>query len=197
MRLKINLLILLSIFLYNAQAQNASSRSNILVKTNTLYLLSGTLNGSIEGKISDNISAEISANLNPWDYGSWKIEHFLIQPEIRYWLKETFDHAFFGLHVLYSSYNFGGLKLPFGIYGGFDLNEFRYDGNFYGLGISTGYQWHFNQSWGMEASFGIGYTYWNYNKFENGRYGAFLERENGGLFSVTKIGLCLVYRVNN
>jgi len=202
MRIKISLLILLSIFLYNVQAQNDSSESNYLVKTNMLYALTGTINASMECKFSDNVSAEFSVNLNPWDYGSWTMRHFLFQPEIRYWLKQTYDHAFIGAHLIYANYNFAGLKLPFGIYGGYDLREYRYEGNFYGFGIATGYQWHFNKSWGMEASFGIGYTYWSYDKFliDSKRphsEGVFLEHERGGLISLTKIGLSLVYRINN
>ena len=193
MRLKINLLILLSIFLYNAQAQN----DNFVAKTNILYGLTGTLNAGIEYKISDNVSTEFSANLNPWNYGNWKIEHFIFQPEIRYWFKKTYSHAFLGAHLLYSYFDFGGFKFPLGIYGGFDLNEFRYEGTFYGIGVGPGYQWYFNRSWGMEASLGIGYTHWSYNKHKNGKNGAFLEQESGGLFSLTKINLSLVYRIRD
>jgi len=200
MRLKINLLILilLYVFLSGVYSQNDSSEANLLVKTNILYDLTGTINLGVEYKISNKVSTELSANLNPWDYGSWKIKHFLLQPGVRYWLNHTYDHAFFGVHLMYSKFDFAGLKLPFGIYGGFDLNDYRYKGIFYGIGISTGYQWHFHRNWGMEASFGIGYTYWDYDKFDfspDAILGPEMG-ESGGLFSLTKLGLSLIYKIN-
>ena len=162
-----------------------------------LYDLVGTINAGIEYKVSNNISTDFSLSINPWNYGSWEIKHLLFQPEIRYWLEHTYNHVFLGSHLIAGNYNFSGLRLPFGIYDSYELDVYKYEGVFCGIGMSIGSQWYFNKSWGMEVSLGLGYTYWIYNKFHMDKDNTFLERQHSGLFSLTKIGLSLVYKIND
>ena len=53
------------------------------------------------GKIPGLLSLDISGNYNPWTLPDDKsIKHWLVQPELRYWLHERFNGHFLGVHAL-------------------------------------------------------------------------------------------------
>lgn len=77
----VSFLFLLSIVAVSARAQD------VALKTNLLYDATSTMNIGAEIGLSRKLTLDISGNLNPWVFNkntNSKIQHILIQPEIRY-----------------------------------------------------------------------------------------------------------------
>ena len=163
------------------------------IKSNLLYDATASMNLGLEFRTGDNTSFEIPVSYNPWTFSDnkkWK--HILIQPEFRYWLNETFNGHFFGLHGHYAFYNVAKLKHPpFSEY----MNTHRFEGWLAGAGLSYGYRWNFDHRWGLEATIGVGYAHLSYDKYECEGCGKWLDSETKNYFGPTKVGLSLVYSI--
>lgn len=157
------------------------------IKTNVIYDLTSTLNLGAEFRLSEYLSLDISFNYNPWTFSNnRKLKHFLIQPELRSWINESFKGHFLGAHLIYSHYNAG--NLPFG-----SLKNYRYQGDAYGIGFSYGYQWILSPLWSIEATFGLGYIYLDYKRYECETCGSELGKSSKNYIGPTKVGLSLIY----
>lgn len=162
------------------------------VKTNLLYDLTTTINLGAEVRLNDYLTLDLSVNYNPWTFSdNRKLKHLLIQPELRYWINEPFNGHFLGAHLMYTRYNVGNLNLPFDVLPGLDNS--RYDGSGYGLGISYGYQWILSPRWSLEASLGFGYIYQDYSRYECHTCGLKLEDNTKHYFGPTKAAVSLIY----
>lgn len=157
------------------------------VKTNALYWATTTANLGFEVGLSKKLTLDVSGNYNPWEFSDNKqIKHWLVQPELRYWLCERFYGHFFGLHAHYAEANVSNLNI-------FGLGDYRYQGNIYGAGISYGYQWILNKRWSMEATVGVGYARLNFDKYNCGTCGSKISKEHKNYFGPTKIALSIIY----
>lgn len=162
------------------------------IKTNLLYDATTTFNLGLEFRLSDYLSLDLSANYNPWTFSdNKKFKHLLIQPELRYWIYEPFNGHFLGGHFLYSNFNAGNLDLPTDILPG--LQDSRYRGNGYGVGFTYGYQWILSPRWSLESSFGFGYAYLDYTRYECRRCGKNLGKGYKHYWGPTKLSLSLIY----
>lgn len=139
------------------------------IKTNALYWVTTTPNLGFEVGLSKKITLDISGNYNPIKFSdNRQIKHWLVQPELRYWLCERFYGHFFGIHTHYAEINVSNLNI-------LGLGQERYQGNIYGAGISYGYQWILNKRWSMEAEIGVGYARIDYDKYNCGKCGSKLD----------------------
>lgn len=164
-------------------------------KTNLLYDATGTINLGAEIGLSRKLTLDLSGNLNPWTYNTktnTKLKHILVQPELRYWLCESFAGHFFGVHAHWADFNVGALDLPLGITQN-SLAKYRYRGNLYGAGISYGYQWIFKSRWAVEAELGMGYAYMDYKKYQCENCGTLLGREKTHYIGPTKAAVSLIF----
>ncbi len=176
------------------QAQSSSSPlPRWAVKTNLLYDATATINLGAEMRTGVQTSVELSVNYNNWEFKNdrkWK--HYLIQPEFRWWLNETFDGHFFGAHAHWALYNVGHLpKPPFSTW----MNTHRYEGWLAGAGLSYGYRWNFDRRWALEATVGLGYAYLDYDEFNCGRCGELLASDSKHYFGPTKAGVSLIFGI--
>lgn len=195
------LVILLSIAFTGLHSQETNNTSSgrrqsylpsLAVKTNLLYDATTTFNLGGEVKLSDYLTLDLSVNYNPWSFSeNKKFKHVLVQPELRYWIYEPFNGHYLGTHLMYSYYNVGNINLPLDIFS--DLKNFRYQGNGYGFGFSYGYQWILSAKWNLEATFGFGYIYFDYSRYECQSCGKKLEDSHKNYFGPTKAGLSLIY----
>lgn len=163
------------------------------IKSNLLYDATGTLNLGAEISLSDKWSFDLSGNYNGWtwsDNRKWK--HWMVQPEVRTWLKESFRGHFFALHALGGQYNFGNLHFPMGLFK--ELRTQRHEGWYLGAGLGYGYRWNFSSRWGMEAEAAVGYIRFDYKKYECAGCGERLGTGNRNYIGPTKVALNLIYR---
>ena len=162
------------------------------VKTNLLYLGTGTPNLSVEFGVAPRWTVELAAGLNPWDLNGRRggIRHGLVQPEVRHWFCQRFERHFVGLHGLYGRYRVGDVDLaPFGA----DLTGKRYAGWGVGAGVSYGYHLPMGKRWGWEFTLGVGYIYLDYDRYACGQCDTFLGRTAKHYFGPTKAGVSLIY----
>lgn len=127
-------------------------------------------------------------------YRNRKWSHWLVQPELRYWMCDVFNGWFVGLHLHGGQLNIGGVNIPFvlqnkdGV-----MARYRYEGWFYGAGLSVGYQWLVSRRFNVEASVGLGYARFDYDRYRCTACG--MQDGEGGADYVgpTKASLSLIY----
>ena len=73
------------------------------------------------------------------------------------------------------------------------LDKYRYEGSFYGGGISYGYQWIIGKRLNLEATIGVGYVRFEYDKYEYQVKGKHIKEGTKNYIGPTKVGLSLVY----
>lgn len=158
------------------------------IKTNALYWATTTPNLGVEFGLSEKLTLDVSGGYNPWnDLGdNKKFKHWLVQPELRYWLCERFNGHFFGVHAHYAEYNVSGIDM-------LGLDGYRYQGNLFGGGISYGYHWILNKRWSIEATVGVGYAYLDYTKYNCGECGTKIKDDTQNYWGPTKAGINLIY----
>lgn len=178
---KITLLLYFFVFCMCMQAQQLG------VKTNALYDATTTLNLGVEFGLSQKVTFDFSANYNPWTFSdNKKLKHWLVQPEVRYWLCEKFNGHFLGLHAHGGEFNMGGIKM-------LGMEDYRYEGYAVGGGFSYGYQWIIGKRWNLEASIGLGYAYLDYGKYDCIKCGEKINDNTKHYIGPTKVAVSLIY----
>lgn len=175
--------------IYQVKAQK------VAVKTNLLYDVTSTINLGVEIGLAPKLTLDLSGNLNPWIFNkntNSKIQHTMVQPELRYWLCERFKGHFFGAHMHWAKYNVGGVDLPFGLTED-TWAKYRYRGDLYGAGVGYGYQWVFKKRWAVEAELGIGYAYLKYDKYACKNCGEYMGNKKMHYFGPTKAAISFIY----
>lgn len=161
---------------------------HVAVKSNLLHDLSASMNLGLEFKLKPKTTLDFSVSYNPWNYtDNKKMKHILVQPELRFWTCESFFGHFFGLHAHYGYYNVGGIG-PFTA-----IKNNRYEGWLAGAGLSYGYHWLLSNRWSLEATFGLGYVYTDYTKWECKQCGERIKDSNKQYFGPTKAGVSIIY----
>ncbi|MPM40962.1 hypothetical protein SDC9_87611 [bioreactor metagenome] len=187
-RLSVILFLTTGLF-FSAYAQKTS------IKTNIPYWFTASPNLGVEFALGENLSFEFSGGFNPFKFGDNKqMKHWIVWPELRYWLDQAFDGHFFGIHGVGGQYNIGGLDLPSGRFSG--VKTGRYQGSAIGLGLSYGYKWILNDRWGIEVTLGGGFARFNYDIYSLGGSGQKTGENTKNYFGPTKGAISFVYLIN-
>lgn len=166
----------------------------IAVKTNLVHWAVGASpNLGLEFALGSKISLEVGGGLNRWTFDeNKKVKHWLVQPELRYWFCESFNGHFIGLHAHGGEFNVGNFDIPIGRLDVFD--DKRFEGYFYGAGLSYGYQWLLSKRWSLELNLGAGYAHINYDKFDGPQYcGLKLDEGKENYWGITKAAISFIY----
>lgn len=146
---------------FTAGAQQAG------IKTNILYDATASPSLGVEVAMAPKWTFDLSGSLNGWDINGHKWKHWMVQPEVRYWLCERFQGNFFALHVIGGQFNIGnisGLKDFLGTRFS-ELDHSRAQGWGIGAGIAYGHAWPLGKHWNLEAEIGFGWIYTRYDKY--------------------------------
>lgn len=161
---------------------------NVGLKTNVLYDFTTTFSLGAEIGLSKKTSLDISGAYNPWEFSDVKrMKLWLVQPEFRHWFCERLNGHFLGLHAHAGQYNFSGINFSEKMKNG------NYQGNFYGGGISYGYQWILNNRWGLETAIGLGYTHFKYDKYPCAECGTIIKSDTKDYWGPTKASISFIY----
>lgn len=183
-KFRITFFVLLSLSFMSAYGQK------VAVKTNLLYGASTTLNAAAEFKVGKKMSFDIPLSYNPWSFkDNRKFQHFMAQPELRYWIYEVFTGHFFGLHAHYASYDIAGVT-PLHI-----ISEHRHKGWLAGAGLSYGYHWVLADRWSVEGTLGVGYAYVDFTRYGAVYLAPAIKKKTVNYFGPTKAGLSLVFMI--
>ncbi len=174
------------------RAENGISLPSWNIKTNLIADLTASMNLGFEFRTGGHTSLELVGQWNPFSFrdGMTEWRHWGVQPEFRYWTKETFRGHFFGLQGHYAFYNVGGLwNGPFTDF----MHNNRFEGDLYGLGITWGHRWNFARHWGLEVTLGVGWAHKEYARYECKSCGSKLEDRSKDYFGPTEIGVNLIF----
>ena len=165
----------------------------VAAKTNLMHWATmATPNLSLEVALAPHWTLDLTGGLNLWTFkDDAKAIHWLAQPEARYWFCNVFDGHFLGLHLHGGQYNVGNLDIPIGRLKVF--KDARYQGYYYGAGLSYGYQWILSRHWNLEASLGGGYARIFYEQYPCAECGNKLGEGYYNYWGVTRATLSLVY----
>ena len=171
-----------------------ANAQDVVIKTNLLY--GGIMqapNVGVEWGLSSQLTLDLWGAYNPFPLGknghgasNHKMKHWLVQPELRYWLCESFNGHFFGLHTFYGQYNIDGIRY-------LGLSDYRRQGNVIGAGISYGYQWLLSTRWRLEATLGIGYARFNNDVYPCKECGKRIRKENRNYLGPTRAAVSVIY----
>lgn len=180
------LLITLAVSVGRADAQR------VAVKTNLLYAATTSPNLTLELRTGNKTTLELGGGISLWKFGEkTTFKHWAAQPEFRYWFCDAFNGHFLGLHAHGGQFNLGGIGIPIGKLS--VLKDNRYQGYFYGGGLSYGYQWILGRHWNLEASIGGGYARIVYEKFPCANCGSKLDEGEYNYWGITRSTLSLIY----
>ena len=169
-----------------------ASHAQVALKTNLPLDALLMPNLAMEVGLGNKFTADLTGYYTPFKHSDTKQHKLLmIQPELRYWLCDTFNGHFFGLHLMGGAYNTWNVDMPFGVFD--DVDKYRYKGRFYGAGISYGYQHILSEHWNIEGTIGLGYNYVTYKKYDCGDCGEQRDKGNKNYLGPTKLALNLVY----
>lgn len=182
----------LLIILFAVTLSGTVCAQKVAIKNNFLYDLSLTPNLGFEFRLGDATTLDISGGWNPFTFGDckkWK--HWMVQPELRIWTCESFNGSFFGIHAHGGIYNFSSMEMPFGLVK--PLRDHRFEGYFYGGGLTYGHQWILGPHWNLEAAIGVGYARIYYEKFQCTDCSPILEKGYENYFGPTKASISFMY----
>ena len=170
---------------------------NIALKSNLIYDATATLNLGVEARFAPKWTVELSGNYNPYSFGGnkkWK--HWMLQPEVRYWFCEAFNSHFIGAHLLGGVFNTGNVNAP-SFLSIFPTDKgYRYEGEYFGAGLSYGYHHILSPRWSLEYSLGLGWVHSNYDKYDCPHCGDHIKSYTKDFFGVTKAAVSLIYMID-
>ena len=189
---------------YASQAQEAPARQEgasdfpkAALKTNVIYDATATINLGVEFALAPKMTMDISGDLHPWVLpNGWRLTHYLVQPELRFWLKERFQGHFFAVNVLGATYNAGNIKNNFHIMGRdmSALGRHRVEGSAFGAGLGYGYAVRVARRLNVEMEIGLGYIGAEFDAYRLGeKESLYAQNSTAQYFGPTKGALNIVY----
>lgn len=175
----------------------------IAIKNNIVYDALLTPNLSLEFSLGKKWTLDTQVGMNFFFYenkataSEYKIKkwsHWLVQPEFRYWPCETFNGWFWGIHAHGGQMNVGGVNIPFVLQNEHkEMKSHRYEGYFYGGGVSIGYHWILSSRFSVEASLGVGYARIKYDKFKCAVCGKKTGKGEADYLGPTRAAISIIY----
>ena len=167
------------------------------LKTNVIYDATATINLGVEFALAPKMTMDISGDLHPWVLpNGWRLTHYLVQPELRFWLKERFQGHFFAVNVLGATYNAGNIRNNFHIMGRdmSALGRYRVEGIAYGAGLGYGYAVRVAKRLNVEMEIGLGYIGAEFDAYRLGeKESLYAQNSTAQYFGPTKGALNIVY----
>lgn len=169
----------------------------VAIKTNTLSDVTLSPNVGIEVGLAPKWTLDVSGEFNAWTVGDGhKWRHWFVQPEARYWFCERFAGHFLGVHAIGKQFNIGNLNTNF-MFLGTDFSQLRhkrYQGWGAGAGVAYGYAWPVGKHWNVEAEFGFGWIWTQFDSYPCAECGTRIDHnKTHNYIGPTKVAVNLVY----
>jgi hypothetical protein len=97
------------------------------------------------------------------------------------------------LDAIYSHFNVGNTKIPFGLYSA--VKDRRLQGDLFALGGKYGYSWILSRTWRLEAEAGIAVGYAWFKEYDCDHCGTFYGKGDR-IFLLPQLGINVVYVIN-
>ena len=176
------------------------------IKTNLLYGATTTPNLGVEFFLNRFLTLDIAGGWNLFVHReNVKFAHWMVQPNLRYWVQEPFNGHFFGLSLMFCDFNVSGIRQPYEWFGLLprlarggeptpERSTYRFRGNVLSASVQYGFQWVLSPRWSMEATINVGYMLLNYQRWTGGWCGERLLPDNRRhYFGPTNASISLIY----
>ena len=169
----------------------------VAIRNNLIYDATLTPNLGFDIRVDSLWTLGAVVGLNAWDIdkdSNKKWRHLLISPNVRRWLGDVpFHKSYVEGDLIYSHFNVGNTKIPFGLYSA--VKDHRLQGDLVALGGKYGYSWILARHWRIEAEAGIAVGYAWFKEYECATCGQQLG--NGDrIFLLPQLGINVVYIIN-
>ena len=167
------------------------------IRTNLLYDATLSPNLGAEIRLDSTWTFGVNVGVNFWDIDKEKNKkwrHVLVSPYFRKYLNDDIFHkGYLETNLIYSHFNVGNVKFPFGLYK--SVQDHRLQGDLVALGGKYGYSWIFARDWRVEAEAGVAVGYAWFKEYDCPHCGTFLG--NGDrIFLLPQLGINVVYIIN-
>ena len=100
---------------------------------------------------------------------------------------------YFEGNLIYSHYNVGNAKIPFGLYSA--IKDRRLQGDLLALGAKYGYAWILARDWRIEAEAGVAVGYAWFKEYDCDHCGTYYGKGDR-IFLLPQLGINVVYIIN-
>ena len=197
-----------------------SSAQTLALRTNLLYDATLSPNLGVEVRLDSTWSAGINVGFNAWDIDKEKNKkwrHLLVSPNVRHYFGHKRDSLcvygyakdgaygilrdsvvtrrmqYFEGNIIYSHYNVGNAKIPFGLYSA--IKDRRLQGDLLALGAKYGYAWILARDWRIEAEAGVAVGYAWFKEYDCDHCGTYYGKGDR-IFLLPQLGINVVYIIN-
>ena len=168
----------------------------VALRTNLLYDATLTPNLGMDVRVDSAWTVGLLVGINAWDIDKEKNKkwrHALFSIRARKYRDSLFHKGYYEADVIYSHYNVGNTKIPFGLYSA--VKDRRLQGDLFALGGKYGYSWILSRTWRIEAEAGVAVGYAWFKEYDCPHCGTFLG--NGDrIFLLPQLGINVVYIIN-
>ena len=173
-----------------------AKQPRIALRTNLLYDATLSPNLGVDVRVDSAWTVGLLAGFNAWDIDKEKNKkwrHALFSIRARKYRDSLFHKGYYEADVIYSHYNVGNTKIPFGLYSA--VKDRRLQGDLIALGGKYGYSWILSRTWRIEAEAGVAVGYAWFKEYDCPHCGTFLG--NGDrIFLLPQLGINVVYIIN-
>ena len=198
--LTIALLLILTIPLVaEAQSPMGDDRPlpRVALRSNLLYDATLSPNLGLDVRVDSTRTIGLLAGFNAWDLDKTenkKWRHMLFSLRARKYLNDTIFHkGYFETDIIYSHFNVGNIKFPFGLYK--SVRDRRLQGDLIALGGKYGYSWIMARNWRIEAEVGVAVGYAWFKEYDCAVCGTFYGKGDR-IFLLPQLGINVVYIIN-
>lgn len=149
-------------------AQEARAQNEFALKTNLLHDATASFNLSGEYAMATKWTIQLGGSLRLFDAYDVMLNHWLVRPEVRYWLCESFNGFFVSGYAMTGQVNAGHLWDLSSIYYRFPnlKNYLLKDAMVVSAGAGIGYDWILSRHWNLEAAVSLGYMFIQGDEFD-------------------------------
>ena len=182
-----------------AQSLNVDSlpQPRVALRNNLLYDATLSPNLGLDLRVDSAWTVGLLAGLNAWDIdkdNNKKWRHFLFSLRARRYAKNAlFQKRYFETDLIYSHFNVGNVKFPFGLYK--SVQDRRLQGDLVALGGKYGYSWIMARDWRIEAEAGVAVGYAWFKEYDCAVCGNYYGRGDR-IFLLPLLGINVVYIIN-
>lgn len=173
-----------------------AKQPRIALRTNLLYDATLSPNLGVDVRVDSAWTVGLLVGINAWDINekeNKKWRHALFSIRARKYRDSLFHKGYYEADVIYSHYNVGNTKIPFGLYSA--VKDRRLQGDLIALGGKYGYSWILSRTWRIEAEAGVAVGYAWFKEYDCPHCGTFLG--NGDrIFLLPQLGINVVYIIN-
>ena len=190
------LLTMQQVALAQSSLDDNPKQPRIALRTNLLYDATLSPNLGVDVRVDSLRTVGLLAGLNAWDIDKAKNKkwrHVLFSFRARKYRDSIYHKGYYEADVIYSHYNVGNTKIPFGLYSA--VKDRRLQGDLVALGGKYGYSWILSRTWRIEAEAGVAVGYAWFKEYDCDHCGTYYGKGDR-IFLLPQLGINVVYIIN-